>query len=372
MRAIVIAVLFAALTVAPALAQPARLATELVSNELDMPLLATAPAGDPRLFVVEQGGKVKILVDGKLLPSPFLDLGSKVSSGGEQGLLALAFHPDYASNGLFFVDYTDVNGDTRIAGYTVSADPNAADPDSETLILAIDQPFPNHNGGALVFGPDGYLYIGMGDGGAGGDPLKNGQNPDVLLGKLLRLDVDSSEPYAIPPANPFATGGGKPEIFALGVRNPWRIDFDGDDIYIADVGQESIEETDVVTTADAGANLGWSAMEGDTCFRRECSTDGFILPIHQYTHDDGGCSITGGYVYRGKAMPELGGQYFFADLCDGRVRSLGYADGKAGPATDWSNQLGLINGVTSFGEDSAGELYITTFEGNLLKLVRAK
>lgn len=372
MRLLAMILLALAALASPAFAQPAQLATRLVANNLDMPLFVAAPSGDPRLFVVEQTGKIRILAGDRFLATPFLDLGGSVSGGNEQGLLGLAFHPDYAANGRFFVNYTDKSGDTQVVGYRVSANANVADPASASVLLGIDQPYSNHNGGWLGFGPDGLLYIGMGDGGSGGDPQRRAQNPDELLGKILRIDVDGGAPYSIPPGNPFANGGGRPEIFALGVRNPWRIAFDGTDIYIADVGQDAIEEIDVITTADAGANLGWSLMEGDTCFRaRNCDRTGLVLPIHQYTHDSGGCSITGGYVYRGKAISALAGQYVFADLCDGKVRSLAYAEGRAGRLTDWSGQLGVIEGITSFGLDSSGELYITTYEGNLLQLVPA-
>lgn len=373
MRIISLILLAVATFASPALAQPAQIATKLVGSELDMPLFVSAPSGDQRLFVVEQTGKIRILDGGRFLDSPFLDLGGSISAGNEQGLLGLAFHPSYAENGRFFVDYTDTNGDTQIVAYTVSSNPNVADPTTAAVLLSIDQPYSNHNGGWIGFGPDGFLYIGMGDGGAGGDPEQRGQNPNELLGKILRLDVDGAAPYAIPPSNPFANGGGRPEIFALGTRNPWRMSFDGDDIYIADVGQSAIEEIDVITTADAGANLGWSTMEGDSCFRENnCPTEGLVLPIHQYNHDEGGCSITGGYVYRGKALPALDGHYFFADLCDGKLRSLRYDEGKVSDVTDWSSTIEPLGMVTSFGLDSAGELYITTIEGNLFQLVPAE
>jgi len=361
-----------ALAVGPcsALAQQPVVATRLVAEGLDRPLFLTAPSGDPRLFVVEQTGKIRILLGGRLLDRPFLDIGDRVSDGNEQGLLGLAFHPDYATNGRFFVNYTDLAGDTRIVAYTVSADANVANAASATPLLGVDQPYANHNGGWLGFGPDGYLYIGMGDGGAGSDPQDRAQDTSELLGKILRIDVDGHAPYAIPPGNPFAMGGGRPEIFAVGVRNPWRIAFDGHDIYIADVGQNAVEEIDVIATEDAGANLGWSITEGDACFRTPgCDATGFVAPVHEYTHDEGRCSVTGGYVYRGKAIPGLAGQYLFVDLCEGKLRSFAYAGGKAGTVTDWTDQLGVIGAITSFGEDSAGEIYITTLEGNLLQLV---
>lgn len=362
-----------ALTAGPALAQPVALTTRLVTDALDQPLYATAPPADPRLFVVEQTGRIRILVGGKLTETPFLDLSDSISSGNEQGLLGLAFHPDYAENGRFFVNYTDKEGATRIVGYKVSADPAVADPASASELLSIDQPYANHNGGWLGFGPDGYLYIGMGDGGSGGDPENRAQNPDELLGKILRLDVNGAAPYGIPEANPFAEGGGRPEIFALGVRNPWRPAFDGDDFYIADVGQSAYEEVTVITAESAGANLGWNIMEGPACCGApSCEQTGLVPPTYSYSHDTGGCSITGGYVYRGKAIPELSGQYFFADFCDSRVNSFAYADGEAGDVFDWTPQLGGIGGITSFGVDSAGELYLTTIEGKLFEVVRAE
>lgn len=355
-----------------ALAQTAAVGTKVVVEGLDQPVFVTAPPGDPRLFVVEQGGLIRILADGKVMEQPFLDLREQVRAGGERGLLGLAFHPDYASNGRFFVDFTDRNGDTQIAAYQVSEVPDVADPASAAVLLSIDQPAGNHNGGWLAFGPDGYLYIGMGDGGGGGDRFGNGQNPDTLLGAILRIDVDGGQPYAIPPENPFAGGGGAPEIFALGLRNPWRAAFDGNDLYIADVGQNAWEEVSVITTGDAGANLGWNVMEGLECYRAEtCNQEGLVLPVHVYSHDLG-CSITGGYVYRGSAIPDLAGTYFFGDYCSGGVYSFRYEGGAASEVTNWSDSWGSVGSITSFGVDSAGELYITLAEGMLLKIVPAE
>ncbi len=372
MRVLATLLLAFAVATSPAAAQPVALTTRLVADDLDQPLYVTSPPGDTRLFVVEQTGRIRILVDGQVAQAPFLDLSDSISGGGEQGLLGLAFHPGYASNGRFFVNYTDTSGDTRIVAYQVSADPGVADPASATELLGIDQPYANHNGGWLGFGPDGFLYIGMGDGGAGGDPEKRAQNPDELLGKILRLDVDGAAPYTIPAENPFANGGGRPEIFVLGVRNPWRPAFDGTDFYIADVGQGAWEEITVISTADAGANLGWNIMEGPACFRAEsCEQTGIVPPTYAYSQGTGGCSITGGYVYRGKAIPEIVGQYFFADFCDSRVQSFAYANGAAGKVIDWTAQLGGIGAITSFGVDSVGELYITTIEGNVFEIVRA-
>ncbi|HEY9010069.1 MAG TPA: PQQ-dependent sugar dehydrogenase [Devosia sp.] len=351
--------LFLALTPIPAVAQPVTLTAETVVEGLDLPLFATS-AGDERLFIVEQTGRIRILADGKLVDTPFLDISGSVSTGNEQGLLGLAFHPDYSQNGRFFINYTDKAGDTQVVAYTVSSDPNVADPTTALPLFSIDQPRANHNGGWLGFGPDGKLFIATGDGGGAGDPDRNGQNPDVLLGKLLRLDVDAE--------------GAKPEIFALGHRNPWRAAFDGNDLYIADVGQNAWEEVDVISATQPGANLGWNVMEGPDCYRAEsCDQSGFVAPVHAYSHEEtGGCSITGGYVYRGKAIPEIEGHYFFADYCSGRVESFRYADGAATEHTDWTEQLGGRGAVTSFGLDSAGELYFTTTEGGLFRIVRAE
>ncbi len=340
----------------PAAAQTPAVELQLVSDELDSPVFVTAPAGDSRLFVVEQTGRIRIIADGALQDAPFLDVSGEIASGGgEQGLLGLAFHPDYAQNGRFYINYTDRGGDTQVVGYTVSGDPAVADPASAQPLFAVDQPFANHNGGWLGFGPDGLLYVGMGDGGSGGDPGNRAQNPNELLGKILRLDVDA---------------GGGAEVFALGVRNPWRMAFDGDQLYVADVGQNQFEEISVITTADAGANLGWNVMEGPECFRSQgCDASAFVAPVLSYAHETGGCSITGGYVYRGGAIPALAGQYFFSDFCDGRIRSFTYADGQASAETDWTEVLGNPGSVSSFGLDAAGELYVITIDGRLSKLV---
>lgn len=359
---------------APAAAQPVELTMQVITENLDLPLFAVAPDGDPRLFILEQSGAIRIVADGNVLEAPFLDLSGSVSTGNEQGLLGLAFHPDYASNGRFFINYTDTAGDTQIVSYSVSSDPNVADAGSAQTLLSVDQPYSNHNGGWLGFGPDGYLYIGMGDGGSSGDPEDRAQNPNELLGKILRLDVNGAAPYAIPPENPFATGGGAPEVFVLGARNPWRISFDGNDIYVADVGQNAWEEINVITTSDAGANLGWNIVEGPECYRADtCDEASFVAPVHSYSHaETGGCSVTGGYVYRGAAIPEIDGHYFFADYCNSRIQSFAYADGAAGEITDWTEQIGQLGNITSFGRDSAGELYITTGEGGLFRLMKSQ
>lgn len=343
----------------PALAQPVALLAQPVADGFDLPLFAISP-GDERLFVVEQTGRIRIVVDGAVTETPFLDLSGSVSEGGERGLLGLAFHPDYATNGRFFVNYTDTEGATQVAAYTVSSDPNVADPASATPLFSVEQPYGNHNGGWIAFGPDGKLYVGMGDGGSGGDPQGYGQNPEALLGKMLRIDVDAV--------------GATPEIFASGVRNPWRNAFDGDDLYIADVGQGAWEEISVISASDPGLNLGWNIVEGPACFGADdCDQTGLVAPVHAYSHEEtGGCSITGGYVYRGTSIPEIDGHYFFTDFCSGQVESFRYADGQVADLTDWTAQLGGNGPITSFGTDAAGELYYTTLEGGLFRIARAQ
>ncbi|HZY68657.1 MAG TPA: PQQ-dependent sugar dehydrogenase, partial [Devosia sp.] len=282
---------------------------EQIGEGFTRPVEVMPLPGDERLLVVEKTGAVRFLEDGQ--PGEvFLDLSDRVSRGNEQGLLGLAFDPDFASNGAFYVNYTDTEGDTQIVSFT-AAD-GASDPASGEVLLTIDQPESNHNGGWIAFGPDGMLYIATGDGGGGGDrhgEIGNGQNTDVLLGKILRIDP-RGEPYSIPAGNPFADGGGAPEIFLYGLRNPWRNAFDGNQLYVADVGQNRWEEISVVdVTADAGANLGWRTMEGRECFPADssCVQGGMVIPIHVYSHD-AGCSITGGLVYGGAALPALQGR----------------------------------------------------------------
>jgi len=342
----------------------------LIASGLDSPVHLTAPAGDPRLFVTEQAGTIRIIRKEQLLASPFLDIRSRVGAGGERGLLSIAFHPQYQDNGLFFVSYTDRAGNNRIERFRVSADPDAADPSSGQLILSVDQPFANHNGGLILFGPDGYLYAGLGDGGSGGDPLGHGQNRNTLLGALLRLDVDGAEPYGIPPGNPFANGGGRPELWAIGLRNPWRFAFDGGTLFVADVGQNQWEEINAAPAAAAGVNYGWKVMEGTHCFQGTgCSQGGLTLPVHEYPHAQG-CSVTGGMVYRGTAIPSAQGHYFYSDFCAGWLRSFRLVDGEAGDHREWP--VGTLSQVTSFGTDAAGELYILTGNGQVRRLAPAE
>lgn len=349
-------------------------ALQLLSSTLDLPVFATAPPGDThRLFVAEQSGRIRILKDDVLLPAPFLDLSALVSCCGERGLLGFAFHPQYAVNGFVYVHYTDTGGDTRVMRYHVSANPDAADAASAAPVLSQVQPFSNHNGGMLAFGPDGYLYVGLGDGGSGGDPQGNGQNRTTLLGKILRLDVDHGAPYTVPATNPFVgQSPTRPEIWSLGLRNPWRFSFDRQTgaLYIGDVGQAAWEEIDVEPAATGGRNYGWRDMEGSACFVPGCSATGLTLPAVTYAHSEG-CSVTGGYVYRGADVPELDGFYLFADYCAGWVRSFRWSGGSAGAVTDQPT-LAPGGSISSFGEDARGELYILAYgsPGAIYRIVR--
>ncbi|HRE76318.1 MAG TPA: PQQ-dependent sugar dehydrogenase [Flavobacterium sp.] len=322
--------------------------------------VAIVNAGDERLFVVQRGGLIRIVnANGTINTTPFLSLSSIITAGGERGLLGLAFHPDYATNGRFYVNYTrSGDGATVIAKYTVSeSDPNVANPASAEILLTIAQPFSNHNGGSLNFGPDGYLYIGMGDGGSGGDPNNYGQNLNSLLGKMLRIDVDGETGYAIPADNPYVGIAGEDEIWAVGVRNPWKFSFDRltGDLWIADVGQNAIEEINKAASTEAGLNYGWRCYEGNSAYNTSgCgASSNYTFPIAQYTHaSTGGCSLTGGYVYRGTAYPALQNKYVFADYCNNKI---GYIDVDGGPIT-WT-ATAFSGNVVSFGEDVNGELY---------------
>jgi hypothetical protein len=342
---------------------------EQVLGGLTAPVDLVAPGdGSGRLFLVEQGGRIRILEGGQLLPNPFLDLHQLVTCGasycGERGLLGLAFAPDYATSRAFYVDYTNVDGDTVIARYRVAAtDPRRAEPESAQVLLTIDQPADNHNGGHLAFGADGFLYVGMGDGGGGGDPNDNGQNRNSLLGKLLRIDVGGDGAYAVPADNPFVgVAGTRPEIWALGLRNPWRFSFDRatGDLFVGDVGQNLYEEVDFVPSAvGGGQNFGWRRMEASHCFSPAsgCNDGTLTLPILEYDHDRG-CSVTGGFRYRGSAIRELVGSYLYSDFCDGRIWA---ATPDAGG--HWQTEV-LVDSslaVVSFAEDEAGELYIVGY-----------
>ena len=341
-----------------------------VVDGLEEPTHVThAGDGSGRLFVVEKDGRIRIVRDGALVDEPFLDISDLVGSeGSEQGLLSVAFHPSYGENGRFFVNYTDTAGDTVIARYTVSSEPDVADPASALTVLTIEQPAGNHNGGQNAFGPDGYLYIGMGDGGGAGDRFENAQNRGVLLGKMLRIDVDSAEPYAIPPDNPFVgQEGTRPEIWALGLRNPWRFSFDRQtgDMYIGDVGQNAKEELNFQpANSPGGENYGWNTMEATDCYDPPsgCDETGLVMPIAEHTQDQG-CSITAGFRYRGQDVPEFADAYIFGDYCSGNIWALTQDGGDS-----WTKTLLLEHdsGLSSFGEDEQGELYMVNLGDGIL------
>ena len=336
--------------------------------------VTNAGDGSGRLFVVEQAGRIRIVRDGALVGQPFLDIKARVGSGGERGLLGLAFHPKFPADPRFFVDYTDSNGDTNISSFRVSpTDPDAADPASETILLHIVQPFPNHNGGSVDFGPDGMLYIGMGDGGSGGDPLGNGQRLDTLLAKVLRIDVDKADPgktYAIPPDNPFVSvAGDRPEIWQYGLRNPWRMrfDFTTGDLWIGDVGQNAWEEIDVVRAGSRGLDFGWNVMESFHCYSPAsgCNQTGLTLPVAEYGHGDG-CAVIGGVVVRGASQGRLDGGYLFGDACSDNLWLMDPAgDGKHDPVV--VTKLGRT--LSSINEAEDGSVYATSLDhGELLQI----
>ncbi len=344
----------------------------LVASGLANPLdLQHAPGDRDRLYAVEQAGRIRVLRGGGVAAT-FLDIRDRVGAGGERGLLGLAFHPQFAGNRRFFVNYTDRGGDTHLAEFRATG-AEAADAASERTLTTVAQPFSNHNGGGLAFGPDGMLYVGLGDGGSGGDPLGNGQSLGTLLGKLLRIDVDGASPYAVPASNPFTgTAGARPEIWAFGLRNPWRFSFDraNGDLYIGDVGQAAIEEIDVAAAPRAGGeNYGWNLMEGSRCFRPAsgCATSGLTLPVLEYPHPEGG-SVTGGVVYRGCRMPGYAGVYFYGDFVSGFIRSFRLAAGRAAEGRDWTAALGGIRNPSSFGIDADGEVYVVDYDGEVYRL----
>jgi glucose/arabinose dehydrogenase len=357
---------------------PAELAAKIelveVARGLARPVLLVVAPGDERkrMFIVEQHvGRVRIMENGKLLPKPFFTIDKKLSTGNEQGLLGLAFHPDYQKNGRLFINYTASDNDTNIVEYKVSAtNPDAVDMASRKDIIEIDQPYSNHNGGHIVFGPDGKLWAGMGDGGSAGDPLEAGQNPKMLLAKMLRFDIEQAKPV--------------PEIVHMGVRNPWRFSFDPKTgaLYIGDVGQNKWEYVFVTDTKDGNArNFGWNVVEGNHCYNaKTCDKSKFTPPVTDYPHDDG-CSITGGFVYRGKALPELDGRYFYADYCTGLLRSFVWtSDASSATAPGWIREHwgwkgaidrnAVLTQVSSFGVDHDGELYIVLLTGQIYKLAR--
>jgi glucose/arabinose dehydrogenase len=350
------------------------LRAQQIVEGLASPVYLTAPKNDQRLFIVEQPGRIRIVKDGAILATPFLDITDRVVSGGERGLLSLAFDPAYATNGRFYVYYTGAQGDIFVDRFTVSADPDVANTASDRVLTIQHRVNSNHNGGLLLFGPDGMLYLGTGDGGGAGDVPNNAQNIDVLLGKILRLDV-ATLPYTIPAGNPFSGQPGADEIWAYGLRNPWRFAFDvppdgtPPQLYIADVGQGAREEVDVADASAGGRNYGWRTMEGTQCYNPSsgCNQAGLTLPILDYDHSQG-CSITGGFVYRGAAIPEVRGLYFYSDYCSGWLRSFRLSGGLAVDQRDWA--FTNIGNVTSFGVDAAGELYMLSASGRAYRVVK--
>ena len=330
---------------------------KLVRSGFDSPLHVAAAKGQPnKLYVVEQAGVIRVLVSGKLQARPFLDIRSRVTSGGEQGLLSVAFHPKFAKNRLFYVDYTDTNGDTRVVQFRANKAGTAAPASTARQLLFVDQPYPNHNGGQLAFGPDGLLYVGMGDGGSGGDPGNRAQNSSVLLGKLLKMNATKR--------------GARPQIAAYGLRNPWRFSFDRatGDLYIGDVGQNEWEEVDYVARRNTGLkNFGWNVYEGNVHYSdNPLNPAGKLTPPVQVYNHAIGCSVTGGFVYRGKAVPSARGRYFYGDYCSGRMWSFKISSGRA---TDVRQESQRLSDLSSFGEDTRGELYAVTLSGRLYRLV---
>lgn len=344
---------------------------ERVAEGLEQPVFATYAPGDREsLFVVEKTGRIRRLVGGRLADEPLLDLRGQVSGGYEQGLLSVAFHPRFEENRTFFVYYTDLRGTVWIDRYQTFPGRYVADLHSRVPILEIPQPAANHNGGMMAFGPDGYLYIGTGDGGRAGDPWGNAQNLSTLLGKLLRIDVDGGDPYGIPADNPFADHPrARPEIWAYGLRNPWRFSFDREtgDLYIADVGQNDWEEINLQpATSRGGENYGWNIMEGAHCYRRRhCDSADLVMPVAEYHHQsEGACSVTGGYVYRGEAYPALRGIYIFGDFCSGRIYAMATPEvAGSTQSLPWFRAMDSGAAIASFGEDHDGELYVTDLSG---------
>jgi glucose/arabinose dehydrogenase len=328
-------------------------------------------AGNGLFYIVEQGGLIHVLLNGEKNQEPFLDIQSRVGTqANEQGLLGLTFDKNYTQNRIFYLDYTDKRGDTVIARYQAAEDGLTADPNSEQILLQIDQPYGNHNGGNVVFGPDGFLYIGMGDGGSGGDPEDRAQNTDTLLGKLLRIAVSGQETYAVPADNPYVNGGGRSEIFAIGLRNPWRFSFDQNngDLYIADVGQGEWEEISYMAGIVPGVNYGWDYREGFQTYEDQPPADLKLTdPVLEYGHDMG-CSVTGGYVYRGSELPDLNGVYLFGDYCTGKVWGTIQSDQVEWPFVEL---FSTNENISAFGQDQSGEMYLIAHGGRIYKLQAA-
>lgn len=349
-----------------ALPDPSRVAWAVVHTQLARPV-DLQHAGGERLFLVEQAGRIRIAEGGQIQDTPYLDIRDRVnSSATEQGLLGLAFHPDFAANGFFYVNYTGSGGDTFVSRFQVNPLEATVDAGTETILLNFDQPFPNHNGGGMVFGPEGYLYISTGDGGSAGDPFGNGQSVETLLGKILRTDVNAGSPYGIPPDNPFAQGGGRPEVWAYGLRNPWRFAFDPatDDLYIGDVGQGDWEEIDYQRAGlPGGVNYGWNFREGAHAYQGE-PVAGLVDPVAEYSHDYG-CSVTGGVVVRDPTLPEWQGVYLYADYCSGIIWGL-----LRTPEGEWLNDILFRTEfrVSAFGVDLQGRVFLVDLQGQTARL----
>jgi len=369
---------------AGSLDSPVEPAIQSIGTFVD-PTFLTAPTGDStRVLVTERAGRVRLLKSGALQNGSFLDLRGKISAADEDGLYSLAFHPQYQTNGRFYAFYTNLDGDIRIVRYIVSSNPDSADESQADTILAIPHPlagttlpFGNHHGGQLQFGPDGKLYVSLGDGGCCGDPLQNGQRKQTLNGKLLRIDVSGATGYTVPADNPFvADASYAPEIWAWGFRNPWRFSFDKQtgDLYIGDIGDASWEEIDAAAAPNAGKgiNYGWSVLEGTHCRIAGCNTSGLTMPVTEYGHTNNQCSVTGGYVYRGTRVNQLIGHYMYADFCAGFVLSFLYAGGQATQGRNWTSELSPGGSIVSFGEDARGDVYIVTYAGPVYRIVESQ
>jgi len=353
----------------PSFAQSENLKLRVIAKDLNSPVFVTAAKNDERLFIVQQNGVISVLENEKLYS--VLDISEKVTYSGEAGLLGLALHPDFLSNGLAYVSYTRGNLTSVIEEYRFDEKSQKFDIAFGREIYTLEQPASNHNGGMLAFAPDGYLYIGFGDGGGSNDAYNNGQNFDSALGTIIRISVGdkAKHPYEIPFSNP-NMGSAAPEAWVYGLRNPWRFSFDGELLYIADVGQSGEEEISVIASGhvSSGVNFGWPLAEGNQCFKdKSCKEKELIWPIKTYPTNQG-CAITGGYVYRGKALPELNGHYFYADFCSGEISSLKYENGQISDEKNWADILGKVSYISSFGLDGFGELYVISLNGVIYKL----
>lgn len=355
----------------------AGLTATLLASDLPPLTQATAPRGDNRVFALTKPGQILVIRDGEVEAQPFLDITEEVGSeGNEQGLLTLAFHPNFAANGRVFVTFTDIEGDLQLVEYLVSDDDrDRVDPASGRVVLEVPQPHQYHQSGAIVFGPDGYLWMSLGDGGGNQDTYGNGQDPSTIHATIIRLDIDAAEPYAIPPDNPFLDDDedppARPEVWAYGLRNPWRIDIDPETglLYIADVGQEGAEEVNIVSVGDGGLNFGWPIAEGSSCLAVDpCDPSEFVLPVYEFGRN-GSCAIIGGHVYRGATIPELHGEYFFADYCVGWIRSFSYdPDTGMSEISDWEPDLGRLGNITSLGTDGQGEILVSNLNGEVWRI----